>query len=72
MRKGATESMISYIFSCWQHKELAGIVRLVVEKKLEFHFNHHIMMFAMIVILFTFFWVFTKAFFGRKYARIKD
>ncbi|XP_044744457.1 Ig-like V-type domain-containing protein FAM187A [Coccinella septempunctata] len=62
----------SNIYSCWQHKELAGIVKLVVEKKLEFHFNHHVMMLAMTVILFTFFWVFTKAFFGRKYARIKD
>ncbi|XP_045468451.1 Ig-like V-type domain-containing protein FAM187A [Harmonia axyridis] len=62
----------SNIYSCWQHKELAGIVKLVVEKKLELHFNHHLMMLAMIVILFTFFWVFTKAFFGRKYARIKD
>ncbi|KAL3286825.1 hypothetical protein HHI36_001315 [Cryptolaemus montrouzieri] len=60
------------IYSCWQRKELAGIVRLVVEKKIKLNFNHHIMMLAMIIILFTFLWVFTKAFFGRKYARIKD
>ncbi|XP_071054393.1 uncharacterized protein [Onthophagus taurus] len=56
-------------YSCWQNDEVAGVIRLVVEKKIEMNFNHHIMLFGIIIILSTFLLVFMKAFFGRKYAK---
>ncbi|CAH2005952.1 unnamed protein product [Acanthoscelides obtectus] len=60
----------SNVYSCWQQKELAGVIRLVIEKKFEMHFNHHIMLMGLLIILSVFLYVFTKAFFGRKYAKV--
>lgn len=60
----------SNIYSCWQKSELTGIVRLVVEKKLELNFLQHVMLLGVVVILGVFLWVFARAFAGRKYARI--
>lgn len=59
----------NFYFSCWQNDALAGTVRLVVEKKIQMNFNHHIMLVGVVVILSTFLYVFIKAFFGRKYAK---
>ncbi|CAH1176230.1 unnamed protein product [Phaedon cochleariae] len=59
----------SNIYSCWQEKELAGTIRLIVEKKFEFNFNHHVMLLGIVVILAVFLHVFVKAFAGRKYAK---
>ncbi|KAG5886478.1 hypothetical protein JTB14_026738 [Gonioctena quinquepunctata] len=59
----------SNIYSCWQLKELAGTVRLIVEKKTEFTFSHHMMLAGIAIILFFFLHVCVKAFFGRKYAK---
>nr|CAI5833635.1 unnamed protein product [Callosobruchus analis] len=60
----------SNIYSCWQQKELAGTIRLVVEKKFEMNFNHHIMLIGLVIILSVLLYVFVKAFFGRKYAKV--
>ncbi|XP_074037052.1 uncharacterized protein [Leptinotarsa decemlineata] len=59
----------SNVYSCWQLKELAGTVRLIVEKKTELTFSHHMMLFATVIILSVFLHVFVKAFIGRKYAK---
>ncbi|XP_050515154.1 uncharacterized protein LOC114327817 [Diabrotica virgifera virgifera] len=61
----------SNIFSCWQRDELAGTVRLIVEKKIEFNFNHTVMLIGILVILVVFLHIFIKAIIGRKYARIE-
>ncbi|VEN61621.1 unnamed protein product [Callosobruchus maculatus] len=60
----------SNVYSCWQQKELAGTIRLVVEKKFEMNFNHHIMLIGLVIILSVLLYVFVKAFFGRKYAKV--
>lgn len=60
----------SNIYSCWQQNNLAGTVRLYVEKKLEMNFVQHLMLFGIVVILGVFLWVFAKAFVGRKYADV--
>ncbi|CAG9840072.1 unnamed protein product [Diabrotica balteata] len=36
-------------FSCWQRDELAGTIRLIVEKKMEFNFNHTIMLIGVLI-----------------------
>lgn len=59
----------SNVYSCWQQSELAGTIRLVVEKKIELNFLQHIMLLGIVVILAVFLWVFAKAFAGRKYAK---
>lgn len=58
----------SNIYSCWQHKELVGTIRIVVEKKIQLNFLQHVMLFGIVVILGVFLWVFAKAFAGRHYA----
>lgn len=68
-----TQNIYQYnTFSCWQHKELAGTIRLVVEKRIQMNFNHHIMLLGILIILSTFLYIYVKAFFGRKYAKIKN
>ncbi|XP_057655433.1 uncharacterized protein LOC130893390 [Diorhabda carinulata] len=60
----------SNVYSCWQHDELAGTIRLVVEKKIEFNFNHTVMLIGIVVILVVFLKIFVKAIVGRKYAKV--
>ncbi|XP_064211797.1 uncharacterized protein LOC103314839 [Tribolium castaneum] len=59
----------SNIYSCWQHKDLAGTVRLIVEKKISLNFNHHIMLIGAVLIFSLILYVFAKAFFRRKIVR---
>nr|XP_015836875.1 PREDICTED: uncharacterized protein LOC103314839 [Tribolium castaneum] len=54
---------------CWQHKDLAGTVRLIVEKKISLNFNHHIMLIGAVLIFSLILYVFAKAFFRRKIVR---
>lgn len=60
----------SNIYSCWQKSELAGTVRLIVEKKFEMNLLQHIMLLGIVVILGVFLWVFAKAIAGRKFAKM--
>ncbi|KAL1501934.1 hypothetical protein ABEB36_007161 [Hypothenemus hampei] len=50
----------SNIYSCWQLNELAGTIRLVVEKKIKLNFNHTIMLVGVVLILGTFLYIFVK------------
>ncbi|CAG9858447.1 unnamed protein product, partial [Phyllotreta striolata] len=50
----------SNIYSCWQKEELAGTIRLVIEKKLEFNFNHTIMLIGILIIMGVFLKIFIK------------
>ncbi|XP_065171309.1 uncharacterized protein [Atheta coriaria] len=58
----------SNLYSCWQNNELAGTVRLIVENKMKLTFNHHIMLFGMLLILSVFAYVFLKAATNRKHS----
>ncbi|KAF7286903.1 hypothetical protein GWI33_003170 [Rhynchophorus ferrugineus] len=49
----------SNIYSCWQGN-LAGTIRLVVEKKFKMNFNHTVMLIGIIAIMGTFLYVFIK------------
>ncbi|XP_049818643.1 uncharacterized protein LOC126264486 [Aethina tumida] len=60
----------SNYYSCWQNGELAGVVQLVVERRIQMNFNHHIMLFGIIIILSTFIYVLAKAFVGRKHSKM--
>lgn len=64
--------LIYLFFSCWQNDEVAGTIRLVVEKRLKLEFDHHLMLIGIVVIMSTFLYVFARAYFGRKYAIIKE
>ncbi|XP_050294335.1 uncharacterized protein LOC126734672 isoform X1 [Anthonomus grandis grandis] len=56
----------SNVYSCWQQKELAGTIRLVVEKKFQLNFNHTIMLTGVVLILGTFLYVFVKVMANRE------
>jgi hypothetical protein len=38
------------VLSCWQGKELAGTVTLIVTRRAALNFNHHIMLFGIVII----------------------
>ncbi|XP_069682064.1 Ig-like V-type domain-containing protein FAM187A [Periplaneta americana] len=56
----------SNIYSCWQGKELAGTVRLVITKEVKLSLNHHVMLIGLSLITGTFLIVCFRVFKGRK------
>ncbi|XP_063238184.1 Ig-like V-type domain-containing protein FAM187A [Bacillus rossius redtenbacheri] len=55
----------SNIYSCWQSKELAGTVRLIVEQKPEVTANHRVTLIGLALILGTFAYILNKVVTGR-------
>ncbi|KAH1006834.1 hypothetical protein HUJ05_007527 [Dendroctonus ponderosae] len=61
----------SNIYSCWQLQELAGTIRLVVEKRYEFNFNHTLMLLGVVLIMGTFLYVFVKVIANRELSKTR-
>jgi hypothetical protein len=47
---GTKYTILLSVLSCWQGKELAGTVRFIVTQRVTLNFNHHIMLFGIVII----------------------